>query len=148
MSRSPCPIASTLDLIGDRWTLVILRDLLNGKTRYAQFLDLPEKITTNVLAVRLKQMEADGLVTKAPYQLWPARFDYALTEKGRTLHPVLQQICLWGNRHLPGTWIPPARFMEGAVAAQVAVAAVSAQPAAPATGAGGPASGGRSGAGT
>lgn len=110
--RSGCPIATTLDLVGDRWTLVILRDMLNGKKRFSEFLDSPEGITTNVLTDRLAQMEVSGLVDKAPYQLRPRRFDYNLTEKGLGLLPVLQEISRWANRYMPDTWAPPPSFMN------------------------------------
>lgn len=110
-TRSPCPISSALDLIGDRWTLVILRDLLNGKTQFSEFLESPERITTSVLAARLRVMEEDGLVVRTPYQVRPKRFAYAPTDKGRGLLPVLQELCRWSNRHLPGTWTAPAAFM-------------------------------------
>jgi len=110
--RSGCPIATTLDLVGDKWTLVLVRDMINGKARYSEFLDSPERITTNILASRLVQMEQSGLVEKTPYQQRPQRFAYSLTEKGRELHPVLQAICRWGNRYYPDSWTPPASFME------------------------------------
>ena len=109
--RSGCPIATTLDLVGDRWTLVILRDMINGKKRFSEFLAGPERITTSVLADRLEQMEAGGLVIRSAYQQRPRRFEYALTAKGEGLLPVLQDICRWGNRYIPGTWIPPESFM-------------------------------------
>ena len=109
--RSDCPIATTLDLVGDRWTLVVLRDLFIGKTRFSEFLTSPEKITTSVLADRLAGMERSGLVTKSPYQLRPKRFAYALTQKGEALLPVLQAMCRWANRYEAGTWTPPERFM-------------------------------------
>lgn len=110
--RSGCPIATTLDLVGDRWTMVILRDMINGKKRFSQFLDGPERITTNVLTDRLQQMEAAGLVTRTAYQQRPRRHEYDLTAKGEALLPVLQEICRWGNRFIPGTWVPPASFMK------------------------------------
>jgi DNA-binding HxlR family transcriptional regulator len=109
--RSGCPIATTLDIVGDRWTLIILRDLLTGKSRFAQFLDSPEKIATNVLTDRLTTMERAGLLTASPYQLKPTRFEYALTGKGKALLPVLQEMCRWANTHIPGTWTPPESFM-------------------------------------
>ena len=93
--RSGCPIATTLDILGDRWTLVILRDMVTGKSRFSEFLDSPERITTNVLTDRLAQMEQAGLVTKVPYQQRPKRYRYELTEMGRGLHPVLQEISRW-----------------------------------------------------
>jgi DNA-binding HxlR family transcriptional regulator len=110
--RSPCPIASSLDLVGDKWTLVILRDMINGKKRFAEFLASPERITTNVLTDRLNSMEAAGLIAKQPYQHRPLRNEYTLTEKGRSMHPVLRELCRWANAHLPGTWIPPESFMK------------------------------------
>ena len=109
--RSGCPVASTLDLVGDRWTLVIVRDLLTGKSRFGEFLASPERITTNVLTERLAQMEAAGLVEKRAYSERPRRYAYSLTEKGTALLPVLQDICRWANRYIPGTWTPPASFM-------------------------------------
>jgi len=109
--RSGCPVASTLDIAGDRWTLVILRDMLCGKRRFSEFLDSPEKITTNVLTDRLIQMERAGLVKKRPYQLHPKRFEYSLTRKGEALLPLLQEMCRWGNRFIPGTWKAPDAFM-------------------------------------
>lgn len=110
--RSGCPIATTLDIVGDRWTLVLLRDMLNGKAKYSEFLASPERITTNVLADRLLKMEAAGLIEKRLYQTRPERFDYALTPKGRGLHPVVREMCLWANRHVPGTWVAPESFMR------------------------------------
>jgi DNA-binding HxlR family transcriptional regulator len=91
---------------------VILRDLINGKTRYSQFRDSPEQISTNILADRLNMMEATGLITAKPYQKRPIRLRYELTEKGRGLLPVLQELCRWGNKYIPDTWVPPASFME------------------------------------
>lgn len=109
--RSGCPIATTPDQVGDRWTLVVLRDMLNGKSRFAEFLLSPERITTSVLADRLAAMEATGLISKSLYERRPPRHEYRLTEKGEDLLPVLQAICRWANRHIPETWTPPASFM-------------------------------------
>ena len=103
-SRSGCPVATTLDIVGDRWTLVVLRDMLNGKRRFSQFLDSPERITTNVLTDRLSLMERAGLVQKAAYQLHPKRFEYTLTRKGEAFLPLLQEMRRWANRFVPGTW--------------------------------------------
>jgi DNA-binding HxlR family transcriptional regulator len=110
--RSNCPIAVTLDLIGDRWTLVILRDLLIGKKRYSEFLASPERITTNILANRLDRIVAAGLATRAAYQDRPKRYEYRLTEKGRDLHPILQNMSRWANRYYPETFTPPDAFMK------------------------------------
>jgi len=110
--RSGCPIATSLDLLGDRWTLVIVRDLLNGKSRYAELASSPEGIPSNVLAARLKQMEATGLIARRPYQDRPVRFAYALTARGSRLLPVLQALCRWANVEFPATWRAPAAFMR------------------------------------
>ncbi|MBL8670714.1 MAG: helix-turn-helix transcriptional regulator [Alphaproteobacteria bacterium] len=110
-ARSGCPIATTLDQVGDRWTLVVLRDMLTGKSRFADFLASPERITSSVLADRLAAMEAAGLVRKSLYERRPPRHEYRLTAKGEDLLPVLQEICRWANRHIPETWVPPASFM-------------------------------------
>lgn len=111
-ARSGCPIANTLDLVGDRWSLLIVRDMVNGKRRYGEFLESPERIPTNILAERLKRLVAAGLADRQPYQQRPARYEYRLSGKGRALLPVLQEICRWANVHLPGTWVPPQQFME------------------------------------
>ena len=118
--RSGCPIATTLDIVGDRWTLVILRDLLNGKKRFAQFLGSPEKITTNVLTDRLSSMENTGLITKAVYQKHPQRHDYNLTRKGEALLPMLKEMCRWANAHIPSTWTPPESFMKRKIGGRAA----------------------------
>ena len=110
--RSGCPIATALDMMGDKWTLVIVRDLLNGEKRFGDFLESPERITTSVLAARLKQMEAFGVVARFPYQSRPTRFEYSLTDKGLELHGILQEICRWANKHWPDTWIPTDSFMK------------------------------------
>ena len=109
--RSGCPIAPTLEGIGDKWTLVLIRDMLVGKKRYQEFLASPEGITTNILASRLKRMEEMGLIRKSLYQQHPPRSDYLLTDLGRSLHAVLQSICRWANGQIPNTWTPPASFM-------------------------------------
>lgn len=112
-SRSGCPIATTLDFVGDKWSLVIVRDMLTGKKRYGEFLASPEGIPTNILANRLKRMAACGLISRRPYQEKPTRFEYALTEMGESLLPILQSMCRWANGHIPDTWTPPESFMNG-----------------------------------
>jgi DNA-binding HxlR family transcriptional regulator len=108
--RSPCPIACTLDVVGDRWSLIVVRDLLlGGPRRYGDLLAAPEGIPTNVLAERLKRLEAAGIVEARRYSERPPRFEYALTERGRALGPVLEAISGWGLRHLAGT----ARLLAG-----------------------------------
>lgn len=110
--RSKCPITNSLELIGDRWTMVVLRDMFIGKKRYSDFLASPEGISTNILADRLAMMESSGLIESKPYQKRPLRLEYELTEKGTGLLPVLQELCRWGNCYLPDTFVPPASFMK------------------------------------
>jgi DNA-binding HxlR family transcriptional regulator len=92
-----------LEILGDKWTLLVVRDLVLGKKRYGDFQDSPESIPTNILAERLKRLEAVGLVEKKPYQENPIRYEYALTAAGTELKTILASIAEWGNRHIPGT---------------------------------------------
>ena len=101
--RSPCPVASTLDLVGDKWSLLVIRDLLAGPRTYGELLDSPEGIPTNILADRLKRLEGAGLVLKSAYQERPVRYAYALSDKGAELGDVLIALVRWGKRHVPGT---------------------------------------------
>jgi DNA-binding HxlR family transcriptional regulator len=110
--RSGCPIASALDLLGDRWTLVLIRDFLTGKRAYSELLASPERIPTNILADRLRRLETWGVIERRATRDRPGRPRYALTKKGADLLPVLQQLCRWGNRYVEGSWRPPAYFMQ------------------------------------
>jgi len=101
--RSPCPVACTLDILGDKWTLLVVRDLLLGKTTYTGFQKSPEGIPTNLLADRLKRLLAAGIIEKSRYQEHPVRYAYHLTQKGHDLQPVLSAMIDWGNKHIPGT---------------------------------------------
>jgi DNA-binding HxlR family transcriptional regulator len=101
--RSLCPVACTLDVIGDRWTLLIIRDLFAGKRRYGEFLASAEHIPTNILAERLKRLEGAGLVASVPYREHPPRYEYQLTERGRELMPVLDALAEFGLEQFPGT---------------------------------------------
>jgi DNA-binding HxlR family transcriptional regulator len=103
--RSRCPITNGLDIFGDKWSLLIVRDLMLGKRRYQDLIASPESIASNILADRLKRLEAAGLVDRRAYQQSPARYDYVLTEKGRELQPVLEAITAWGKRYCPETMV-------------------------------------------
>jgi DNA-binding HxlR family transcriptional regulator len=105
--RSSCPIANGLDLFGDKWTLLIVRDLLiRSPLRYGDFAASPEGMPTNILAERLKRLEAQGLVARAPYQQNPPRYEYRLTPKGLDLRAALAALREWGLKHVPGTSLP------------------------------------------
>jgi DNA-binding HxlR family transcriptional regulator len=108
--RSPCPIAGALDLIGDRWTLLVIRDLLfYDKHRFAEFLASPEAISTNILAERLDRLERGGLIERRRYQAHPPREEYHLTARGHDLLPVLRELIGWGKRHVAGVAQRPPR---------------------------------------
>jgi DNA-binding HxlR family transcriptional regulator len=104
--RSVCPLATALDVVGDKWSLLLIRDMCRGKKRYSDFSASPEGIPTNILANRLKRLETTGLIKKNPYQNKPLRYEYALTVKGANLLPVLQQLAIWAHKFVPGC-MPP-----------------------------------------
>jgi DNA-binding HxlR family transcriptional regulator len=110
--RSSCPAACALDLAGDKWTLLVVRDLLRGRSTYGELAASPEGIPTNILADRLRRMEKHSLVKAAPYQRRPVRYAYSLTEKGHGLRDVLAAVARWGHRHIPGTKVMP-EFLKG-----------------------------------
>lgn len=99
--RSACPIAAALDVVGDRWTLLILRDLLLGKTKYSEFLGADEGIPTNILADRLLRMQKLGLIERTAYQDNPPRYAYALTKKGRDLRFAIGALAMWSKEYVP-----------------------------------------------
>ena len=103
LTRSACAIANSLDIMGDKWTLLVVRDLLHGKRTYGELVDSPERIPTNILAERLKRLESAGIIASAPYQERPTRYAYSLTPKGRDLGKVLLAFVRWGKQHIPGT---------------------------------------------
>jgi DNA-binding HxlR family transcriptional regulator len=101
--RSLCPVACALDVVGDRWTLLVIRDLIGGKRRYGDFLASAEKIPTNILADRLKRLEREGVIARVPYSTRPPRVEYHLTPEGRGLGYTVDALATWGLEHCPGT---------------------------------------------
>jgi DNA-binding HxlR family transcriptional regulator len=104
--RSFCPVACTLDVLGDRWSLLVVRDLMRGKRRYAEFLDSSEGIPTNILADRLKKLKAKGVIRARRYSAHPPRVEYELTPKGEDLRPIMRAMLEWGVRY-EGARMPP-----------------------------------------
>jgi DNA-binding HxlR family transcriptional regulator len=104
--RSTCPVASALDLVGDRWTLLVIRDLLRGKHRYGDLAASAERIPTNILADRLRRLEQAGLVVRTRYVERPPRYEYRLTPRGEDLRPAIRSLADWGVRYLEGTRLP------------------------------------------
>lgn len=103
LKRSECPITNSLEIIGDKWTLLIIRDLFIGKTTYSEFQQSPEGIPTNILSDRLKRLKAYGIINKSPYQDRPVRYEYLLTKQGKALGNILTSIKDWGLKFIPGT---------------------------------------------
>lgn len=105
--RSPCPVATTLDLVGDKWTLLLIRDMgIFGLHRNKEFQEGPEGIPSNILAARLKSLHAHGLIRRVPYQNNPPRYEYHLTKAGEALVPIVKQMARWGSEHVAGVRIP------------------------------------------
>ena len=102
--RSDCPISFALDLFGDRWTLLVIRDLaFKGKNSFGDFLASEEGIARNILADRLASLEAEGFIEKRPHPDDLRRSIYTLTERGLGLIPVLVEMILWSAREDPDT---------------------------------------------
>ncbi|HXJ78455.1 MAG TPA: helix-turn-helix domain-containing protein [Candidatus Methylomirabilis sp.] len=95
-----CPVARALELIGERWTLLITRDLLQGPRRFQDFQTSLAGIAPNILSERLKLMEEHGLIGRRFYSDHPPRAEYFLTEKGQELGHVVGALAVWGSRHL------------------------------------------------
>jgi len=96
--QKDCPVARTLDVIGERWTILILRDLfLRGPRRFQDFQQSLDGIAPNTLSARLKEMEDRGLIERRPYSDHPPRLEYHLTAKGRSLGPVMKALRDWGR---------------------------------------------------
>lgn len=94
--RSACAVACSLDIFGDRWTLLIVRDLFLGRTRFKEFAASPEGIPTNILTDRLERLLAHRVIEQIPAADGTRRLAYRLTEKGKALGPVLKTIRNWG----------------------------------------------------
>jgi DNA-binding HxlR family transcriptional regulator len=102
-----CPIDFALDVFGDRWTLLVIRDLIfAGKRHFRELIQSPEGIATNILAARLKKLEASGIISRHPDPENRRQVVYELTEKGLDLLPILIETVLWGAKYDPKTGAP------------------------------------------
>jgi DNA-binding HxlR family transcriptional regulator len=101
--RSTCPVASTLDIVGDKWTLLIIRDLLLGKAYFDEFLQSREEIASNILANRLRALADQGLVRASPDKTDRRRIRYQLTRRGEEFRSLARMLAQWGLEHIPGT---------------------------------------------
>ena len=98
--RSDCPVSSSLDIFGDKWSLLIIRDLMDAKEcTYGDFLKSPEGIATNILATRLQNLEENKLIEKLDHPDSKAKVLYRLTRKGIDLAPVMIEISLWAEKY-------------------------------------------------
>ncbi len=113
--RSDCPISYALDFFGDKWTFLIVRDLMfEGKKFYSDFLNSKEGIATNILSDRLKKLENNGIIESRVYEKLKTKKVYSLTEKGKSLVPVLVEMILWSAQYddtlaVPQTFIDKAK---------------------------------------
>src|SRR5260370_1086411 len=98
--NQPCPVAKSLEVLGDRWTLLVVRDLLRGTQRFQDLLTTLPGIAPNILSARLKLMEEHGLIVREFYSEHPPRAQYALSDKGRELGMVVGALAAWGGRHV------------------------------------------------
>src|SRR4051794_33037586 len=99
-----CPVARSLEFLGERWTLLIVRDLLMGPRRFQDFSASLSGVAPAVLSHRLKVLEKHGIVTRRLYSEHPPRAEYALTDQGFELRPVVRALGIWGARHLGASW--------------------------------------------
>ena len=112
-SEMRCSIARSLDIIGESWTLLVLRDAFQGARRFDEF-QKSLGIATNVLTARLKRLVDEGLLEQRRYQEHPPRYEYVLTEKARDLGPILANLVHWGNKYLAGSKGPPQAIVHNA----------------------------------
>ncbi len=101
--RSPCPVACTLDILGDRWSLLVIRDLFAGKRRFRDLVASPEGIATNILASRIERLAEAGLIAADASPDRAGSSEYRLTGRGESLLPLLTALRDWGLEHIPGT---------------------------------------------
>jgi DNA-binding HxlR family transcriptional regulator len=106
LAQEPCSVARSVAVIGDRWTLMILRDCFLGVRRFEAFQERLG-ISRTIIADRLKHLTQEGVLRRVPYQENPTRYEYRLTDKGLDLHPVIMAVVHWGDRHYAGDAGPP-----------------------------------------
>lgn len=106
-NSNKCPIAYALDIFGDKWSLLILRDIVFKKKQYyGEFLNSPEKISTNILASRLQKLESEGLISKAQDPSNLSKYIYQLTDKGKDLLPLILDMIEWSVKYGPQSDVP------------------------------------------
>lgn len=113
LRRSDCPIANALEVLGDRWTLIIVRDLVfRGFREFGQFLGAGEGISTNILTERLERLQCAGVIVRSDHPQDGKKYVYRLTEKGADLIPLLIELVLWGAKYTPDHAAPARTLRE------------------------------------
>jgi len=111
--RSNCPVTYTLDIIGDRWAVLIVRDIIFfGKTSFGDFARSQEGIATNILTDRLKRLEEQNILSKTPDESNQKKFVYSLTDKGLDLLPIIVEMILFSEKHDPETVVTKSKLKE------------------------------------
>jgi DNA-binding HxlR family transcriptional regulator len=100
-----CPVEATIQLIGGKYKAVILWHLMNGKLRYSELHKKMPKATDKMLTQQLRELERDGLINRTVYPVVPPKTEYALTDFGRSLVPILDEMCNWGTEYLQNATI-------------------------------------------
>jgi DNA-binding HxlR family transcriptional regulator len=100
-------VSCTLDVLGDRWSLLVVRDLMRGKHRFGEITASAEGIPTNILAERLRRLKGKGIIRAQRYSGAPPRVEYFLTAKGEELRPIVRAMAEWGVKHAGGVMPPP-----------------------------------------
>ena len=115
MNRSDCPISNVLDYLGDRWSLLVIRDIaFFGKRAYKELLESSEGIATNILSSRLRNLESSNIIKKKPDPSDRRRYIYSLTESGKDLLPILIEMILWSAKHYSDTLNIPTDLVQKA----------------------------------
>ena len=110
--RSDCPIANTIDIVGDRWTLLIIRDMMFlDKCEFGELVSDNEKIATNILTDRMQRLQNAGIIIKSPNPDIGTKYIYTLTERGIQLLPTIIEVIIWGMKNIPGADMP-IRFLQ------------------------------------
>ena len=126
--RSDCPISYALDFFGDKWTFLIIRDMIfDGKRFYSDFLNSKEKIATNILSDRLKKLENNGIIVSKVYEKLKTKKEYSLTEKGKKLVPVLVEMILWSAQYDNSLAIPQGFVEKAKNAKEEVIATITAR---------------------
>lgn len=132
LRHDPCPVARGLSVIGDRWTMLVLRDCFLGIRRFER-MQARLGITRHVLADRLRKLEAAGVLRREPYQQKPLRHEYRLTERGKALYPVIVTLVDWANTHVPPPGEPSVTLVSRASGDPIAPLLVDARSGTPIT---------------